>query len=326
MAIFMPPTAPWFMWNRFTKNSTIRAVRCSRESLNSSSFKHAVETTLVSTIPLAIPTDYKVIFFQISSPTWTRTPWCTRGSRPPGSGGLAPTSTRSPWTGWSSGSWTTRGRLGKTWLSPTPQSLVWNGVFGEKKDCLHCIIVHTSIISGFTSLRDHDKGTWFIQSLVEVFMNHAHEKELIDLLRMTSDYLSKFTNEQVHTAFKKGLKGYCCYFNDLPCFRARNKRAMWKWDISISAFILIPGSFCGKIWPEARRMPCVGVCLPRQLRLREQETPLAMRLKKTDLTKRIWRWGVMLNRLAIFCGISCNIFLIRFKLIWIHSDRTVIYL
>jgi hypothetical protein len=27
-------------------------------------------------------------------------------------------------------------------------------------------------------------------------MNHAHEKELIDLLRMTSDYLSKFTNEQ----------------------------------------------------------------------------------------------------------------------------------
>ena len=25
-------------------------------------------------------------------------------------------------------------------------------------------------------------------------MNHSHEKELIDLLRMTSDYLSKFTN------------------------------------------------------------------------------------------------------------------------------------
>lgn len=39
-------------------------------------------------------------------------------------------------------------------------------------------------------------GTWFIQAMVEVFMNHAFERELIDLLRMTSEYLSKFTNDQ----------------------------------------------------------------------------------------------------------------------------------
>lgn len=38
---------------------------------------------------------------------------------------------------------------------------------------------------GYASLRDHDKGTWFIQSLVEVFMVHAHDTELVDLLRMT---------------------------------------------------------------------------------------------------------------------------------------------
>ena len=50
------------------------------------------------------------------------------------------------------------------------------------------------IIPGYTSQRDPQEGTWFIQSLVEIFMNHSHEKELIDLLRMTSDYLSKFTN------------------------------------------------------------------------------------------------------------------------------------
>ena len=86
------------------------------------------------------------------------------------------------------------------------------------------------MILGFTSQRDHHSGTWFIQSLVETFMNHAHDRELIDLLRvrknnfqkikfkknnndnhnflkiyklfdyfflnlqMTSDYLSKFTN------------------------------------------------------------------------------------------------------------------------------------
>ena len=36
----------------------------------------------------------------------------------------------------------------------------------------------------------------FIQSLVEVFSNHAHDKELIDLLRMTSERLSQFTNDR----------------------------------------------------------------------------------------------------------------------------------
>ena len=44
-------------------------------------------------------------------------------------------------------------------------------------------------------MRDHEKGTWFIQSLVEVFMNHAGEHELIDLLRMTSERLSGFKSE-----------------------------------------------------------------------------------------------------------------------------------
>ena len=39
-------------------------------------------------------------------------------------------------------------------------------------------------------------GTWFIQSLVEVFMNNALDKELIDLLRMTSEQLSQLTNEK----------------------------------------------------------------------------------------------------------------------------------
>jgi len=58
------------------------------------------------------------------------------------------------------------------------------------------MIIAYSTIPGYASLRDHDHGTWFIQSLVEVFMNHAHNTELIDLLRMTSERLSHFTNEQ----------------------------------------------------------------------------------------------------------------------------------
>ena len=83
------------------------------------------------------------------------------------------------------------------------------------------MIIAYSTIPGFTSQRDHDRGTWFIQSLVEVFMNHARDTEIIDLLRMTSLYLSKFTNPQGEKQtcnielrhlykklyFKPGLKG-----------------------------------------------------------------------------------------------------------------------
>jgi len=57
------------------------------------------------------------------------------------------------------------------------------------------MIIAYSTIPGYASLRDHDKGTWFIQSLVEVFMSHAHDTELVDLLRMTSERLSQFTND-----------------------------------------------------------------------------------------------------------------------------------
>jgi UDP:flavonoid glycosyltransferase YjiC (YdhE family) len=57
------------------------------------------------------------------------------------------------------------------------------------------MIIAYSTIPGYASIRDHHRGTWFIQSLVEVFMNHAHDREIIDLLRMTSQRLSRFTNE-----------------------------------------------------------------------------------------------------------------------------------
>ncbi len=57
------------------------------------------------------------------------------------------------------------------------------------------MIIAYSTIPGYASMRDHERGTWFIQSLVEVFMNHAYNREIIDLLRMTSQRLSNFTNE-----------------------------------------------------------------------------------------------------------------------------------
>ncbi len=57
------------------------------------------------------------------------------------------------------------------------------------------MIIAYSSIPGYESLRDHDTGSWFIRSLVEVFMNHAHEMDLMDLLMVTSQVLSKRTTE-----------------------------------------------------------------------------------------------------------------------------------
>jgi len=66
---------------------------------------------------------------------------------------------------------------------------------GKARPTWEDMIIAYSTIPGYASLRDHDKGTWFLQSLVEVFMTHAHDTELVDLLRMTSERLSQFTNE-----------------------------------------------------------------------------------------------------------------------------------
>ena len=66
---------------------------------------------------------------------------------------------------------------------------------GKARPTWEDMIIAYSTIPGYASLRDHSKGTWFLQSLVEVFMTHAHDTELVDLLRMTSERLSQFTNE-----------------------------------------------------------------------------------------------------------------------------------
>ena len=51
-----------------------------------------------------------------------------------------------------------------------------------------------TLIPGFTSQRDLQSGTWFIQCLVKVFKRHFGEKELLELLKITQRELSKCTN------------------------------------------------------------------------------------------------------------------------------------
>ena len=59
------------------------------------------------------------------------------------------------------------------------------------------MVIAYSTMPGYQSHREHDKGTWFIQSLVEVFQNHVADYELLDLLRMTSQRLSQFESDQL---------------------------------------------------------------------------------------------------------------------------------
>ena len=59
-----------------------------------------------------------------------------------------------------------------------------------------------STIPGYTSQSDVYRGSWFIKSLVETFLSYSRKRELIDLLRLTSNKLSMCTNS-------KGQKQTC---------------------------------------------------------------------------------------------------------------------
>jgi len=88
------------------------------------------------------------------------------------------------------------------------------------------MVIAYSTLPGFTSNRDHELGTWFIQSLVEVFANHSAEYELVDLLRMTAERLSQFENQdrekQTCTIEMRGLYKRL-YFNPEPTKHKRRK-------------------------------------------------------------------------------------------------------
>ena len=59
---------------------------------------------------------------------------------------------------------------------------------------------------GYAACRDEIRGSWYIQSLCEVFMNQAHNHELTELLSNVSKKLSTFTDAEG--------KRQCCEFNN----------------------------------------------------------------------------------------------------------------
>jgi len=80
-------------------------------------------------------------------------------------------------------------------LSPRGDRRVGHLDLSSARPTWEDMVIAYSTLPGFISNRDHETGTWFVQSLVEVFMNHAADYELVDLLRMTSQRLSQFENE-----------------------------------------------------------------------------------------------------------------------------------
>ena len=73
-------------------------------------------------------------------------------------------------------------------LLRTPQaSLVQDLVVAEAawKD----MIVAFSTVRGYVSWRHSERGSWYIETLCQVFMNHSHEASLRRMLDMISERL-----------------------------------------------------------------------------------------------------------------------------------------
>ena len=49
------------------------------------------------------------------------------------------------------------------------------------------MILACSTVSGYVSWRNTEQGSWYIQTLCQVFMNHSHEKSLRRMLDMISE-------------------------------------------------------------------------------------------------------------------------------------------
>ena len=58
------------------------------------------------------------------------------------------------------------------------------------------ILIAYSTLPGYVANRDCAKGTWFVQSLCKIFMEHAHNTNLRDMLDLVAlDLKQNFTSE-----------------------------------------------------------------------------------------------------------------------------------
>lgn len=86
---------------------------------------------------------------------------------------------------------------------------------GTMRNNADMLIVHATL-PGHVAFRDKITGSWFIQILCEVFMNHAHKTHLEDLLHMVDERLriQRTTKEECQTLMVTSI-GFNkhCYLN-----------------------------------------------------------------------------------------------------------------
>ncbi|KAJ8934031.1 hypothetical protein NQ318_014202 [Aromia moschata] len=112
-------------------------------------------------------------------------------------------------------------------LAGKPKIFIFQCCRGDKYETLHHdaapmrdikrkhsdMLIAFSTLPGFYSIRDTVQGSWYIQSIYEVFKRHTKEFDVETLLKIVDQELSKKhpTYKQTSMYESRGFK--CCYLN-----------------------------------------------------------------------------------------------------------------
>ncbi|KRT86162.1 Peptidase [Oryctes borbonicus] len=71
-------------------------------------------------------------------------------------------------------------------------------------------------VPGFVSHRNPTLGTWYIQAICRIFMEHAHDTDVENLLKIVDANLEKnyLSHRQTSSYENRGFKR--CYLNPIP--------------------------------------------------------------------------------------------------------------
>ena len=107
------------------------------------------------------------------------------------------------------------------------------------------ILIAYSTLPGYVANRDCTKGTWFVQSLCKVFMEHAHNTNLRDMLDLVAlDLKQNFTSEAgTKQSFNYDVRHFYkkLYFNPglkVILGRMEKKLSNLKWE-SLAHFLFL---------------------------------------------------------------------------------------
>ncbi|RZC33126.1 caspase-7-like, partial [Asbolus verrucosus] len=77
------------------------------------------------------------------------------------------------------------------------------------------MLIAYSTLPGFVSYRNPESGTWYIQTLCEVFSKHAHEYHVEELLKIVDLELNRFTSSVAQTSSYENRGFKRCYLHPI---------------------------------------------------------------------------------------------------------------